>query len=406
MPAHAPHRGAGIRASDSLLTTEFLVVNAVLFLNYCNVALFFSYHKYLSGLPIDPRWSGFLISVFSLTGLAVRPVISPLLNQAQSVRWTAWGTAGVIAALLLYGFAQNLGEMIAVRMFHGFSHCVMAAALMTMFVAAIPPNRSGQAFGVVSIVALTPYAVIPPALDPLETLLGSFPNLLVAAAALMAVVFPILRFAPLEKVAPTVEAPRLSAYEIAANFCDPPVASLLGIGLIVWTTFAPVFFFLHEYGDTLGVSRPGWFFTISTIGEISVRAIGGRMFDRGNKALLLGASTLLAASGFGLLALIPNEPIFLIAALLMGLGWGVAMPAMNGLLFDVSEAKFRGLNANMSVQMFQGGLVIGPFFGGMILAGFGYRALFLSCVAVLLAATVLSALLVGNASAGRRKEKS
>jgi hypothetical protein len=65
--------------------------------------------------------------------------------------------------------------------------------------------------------------------------------------------------------------------------------------------------------------------------------------------------------------------------LFLGLGWGVAMPVLSGLVFDVSAAKFRALNTNLAFEMFQAGFFVGPLAGAAILVHWGYQALYYAC---------------------------
>jgi MFS family permease len=61
----------------------------------------------------------------------------------------------------------------------------------------------------------------------------------------------------------------------------------------------------------------------------------------------------------------------------------MAMPLLSGLLFDSSTARLRALNTNLGVEMFQGGLFLGPIIGGWILAAWDYRALYYICGALI-----------------------
>ncbi len=56
-----------------LLNREFIALNGIAFFTYCNLAIFFEFHDYLSTLPIPSMWIGFLIGAFSLTAFIVRP---------------------------------------------------------------------------------------------------------------------------------------------------------------------------------------------------------------------------------------------------------------------------------------------------------------------------------------------
>ena len=160
--------------------------------------------------------------------------------------------------------------------------------------------------------------------------------------------------------------------------------------LLVWTAFAPVFFFLQGQGEKIGATNPGWFFTLSTMTEIGVRLLAGHWFDRLGKARALAASMAWLAVGYLVMAHLSEPTVFYAMGLFMGLGWGVAMPVLSGLVFDFSGPRFRALNTNLSMQMFQAGFLVGPVIGAPILGHWGYSGLYSVCCGISLLALVAS----------------
>ena len=384
------------RGLGSLITAEFLALNAILFISYCNVAVFFEFHKYLSTLPIAAGWYGFLIALFSLVVLAVRPFISPFLTPFNARRWLAVSCAALIPAMFLYGPAQDVWSMSLVRIVHGLAYVVLVTALTSRLVACIPADRSAQAFGLVSVMTLLPYAVLPPLLEPLNRWAGGFQKVLELSSLMFVLVFPVL----LVIKKPVMDAAALSGWKFNAddlweNLKDPSIILTLLLSLLIWTTFTPVFFFLKDYGIRIGIANPGWFFTLSTFTEIGVRLFAGSFFDKMDKRKLLAFS--MAWLGLGYLAIIHfrGDVLFNSLGLFMGLGWGVALPVLSGLVFDVSSPRFKALNTNLSMVMFQGGFFLGPLAGGAILVQWGYPALYWAC-AVVQAVCVAAALMIGK----------
>ncbi len=380
-----------------LFTRDFLLLNFVIFLTYCNIAVFFQFHQYLLKLSMPPQWTGFLIGIFAFCALSVRPVISPLLNPHNGAKWIAIGTVGVMGALFCYAFAQHFWSMVLVRLLHGAAYVVMATAVMARMIGCIPPDRSGQAFGMVSVITLLPYAVIPPLLEPAIRGLGGFLPALYLTALILGLIFPLLG---LLRPGGPGEASRqsydISLQDVMGNIFNPKIGALLVISLLVFTAFTPVFYFLKGYGQKIGISNVGWFFTLSTVTEIGVRLLGGRLLDRWHKGRFLGVSLIGLAVAYGLFARVTGVKMFYLLALLFGLCWGVALPLLNGLLFDLSEPRLRPLNANLGLEMFQGGFFLGPLAGGWILYRFDYKALFDACALMILVAIGLVPLLFGG----------
>ncbi len=86
-----------------------------------------------------------------------------------------------------------------------------------------------------------------------------------------------------------------------------------------------------------------------------------------------------------------NAAILLGLAVLCGISWGVVMPLLNALIFDLSQPEARGLNQNLGLLMLQCGFFLGPLSGGWLLPRGGYPALFgaAACAQLLAAGLVL-----------------
>src|SRR5208337_1116018 len=180
--------------AESLITKEFIALNAIIFLAFCNIAVFFQFHQYLSTLSIPADYFGTLIGLFSVSVLVIRPIISPLIHEDNSKRWIAISCGGVIVSLFLYNAASDFWSMALVRLVHGAAYVVLATAVLNRMVEAIPADKSGQAFGLISVITLLPYAVIPPILGPLISWAGTFDRVLDLSALVMLLGFPLLFF--------------------------------------------------------------------------------------------------------------------------------------------------------------------------------------------------------------------
>lgn len=382
---------------EKLITKEFLALNAIVFLTYCNIAVFFEFHHYLGTLPIDEKWFGLLIALFSVTVLLIRPIISPLLHPDNAKRWIGISCLWVIVSLLLYNAAHDFWTMAVVRLIHGAAYVVMATAVVSRLVGSIPRDKSAQAFGLISVITLLPYAVIPPILEPLTRWAGNFDNVLNLSCVLMILSFPLLSLVesrPADMGEPSGD--RIGWSEVVENLKDTRIMSLMVLSLVVWTSYTPVFYFLKGHGDQIGVANPGWFFTLSTFSEIAVRLVAGPMFDKLNKSrVLLGSLIWLGLSNLAM-AHVSTPTTFYALGVVLGLGWGVAMPVLSGLTFDVSPPRFRALNTNLAMEMFQCGFFIGPLAGGFVLVHSSYTTLYYTCAALLFAGLVTAPALCGK----------
>jgi predicted MFS family arabinose efflux permease len=375
--------------AGSFWNREILLVMAATFLIYSNISVFFHFYEYLRTLPIDPRWYGILIATFSAVPLVLRPIISPFLHPGNSYRLLYLGTVLLMASLALYTLASGSGSMLAVRGLHGLSFALAGAALMTVIVEFIPRGRSAQFFGLISVIVLIPNTLVPPLLPFLSRTLGGFPGVLILFALITGLVLPIAgKIRPAPQGSKTGSGP-LSGKEVAEDLRDPVVLFLLFSMLFLYSGHALVFFFLDGFGRHIGIAGTGLFLTLSTVGEIGVRVAAGGLFDRFNKARLTILTSIGLAATYAVLAGVGGEGAFFAVGLLLGVGWGIAMPVFNALLVDVSGPRLRAFNTNLGLQMFQAGFFLGPFIGAPVVAGWGFRRLFMICVLLSLASAAL-----------------
>ncbi|MGB9617132.1 MAG: MFS transporter, partial [Desulfomonilaceae bacterium] len=264
-------------------------------------------------------------------------------------------------------------------------------AIVARLVKCVPEEKSGQAFALFSVITLLPYAVIPPLIQPVSIMLGGFPRALDLTGLLLILIVPLCGLLPTEPPLSAEEEKGLGLREAIENLKSFKVMRALLLTLLVWTAFAPLFFFLDGFGKTRGIVHTGLFFTLSTFSEIGVRLGVGRYLDRMDKTKMLGLACVWLTVCYVLLAHAAAAPlIFFGMGVCFGLGWGVAMPLLSGIVFDVSQNHFRSLNTNLGMQMSQAGFFFGPSLGGLVLVHWGYEPLFYGCASLTAAALLIT----------------
>lgn len=374
---------------QGMWSRELILLMVAIFLAYANISVFFQFYPYLHTLAIDQSRYGLLIGAFAATALVVRPLVSPWIAGDNAHRLVYLGTTLVIISLLAYSWADGFWSLFLVRILHAVSFVFMGAALMTLTVVHIPVGRSSQVFGILSIVIMLPNTIVPPVWPLLDSIFHGFPNVLAAFALFTALVFPFLALSKKRKQKrsdPDQSQTRPTWDQIKHDMADPRLWGLLLAMLSFYSGVALVFFYVAGMAKAHGLAGVGFFFTLTTICEIGVRLFAGHRFDQWPKSFLLAASMLALSGGYVLLGQVSSQAGFYLLALVLGLGWGVAMPVFNGLMFDWSKPEFRALNTNLGLQMYQGGFFLGPIFGGLILNYASFAMLYSWAAALALAA--------------------
>ena len=367
----------------------FVLLSLALFLVFCNMAVFFEFYDYLQHLGIAQSSLGLIIGVFSLTALIIRPFISVKLNPANAKRWFMVGVVGSVFALLLYTQASSAPGLIAVRILHGAFYVLMATAGVAALVGCIDQKHSGQAFGLLAVITIVPYAVVPPLAEALGKVVSSYPNLLAVTGLIMLLIIPLIAWVPSSQAAVEQSKVGLGWQEAKKSLRNGRLMVLLLAALLMYVPFTAIFYFINSYAKGMGILEAGWFFTVATGTEIGVRIVFGRYFDLLPKNRLLGGALLLLGAAFYLLTLVSGLAGLLLLAIAFGLGWGVAMPMVNAILFDISKPEMRAFHANLGFEVFQGGFFLGPFAGAWLVQASGYGGLFTACAGACLAGALL-----------------
>jgi predicted MFS family arabinose efflux permease len=368
-------------APERLFSRDFILLNLIFFVASTATAIFFQFHRYLRFLGIPEGWSGFIIASDAIPALILQPILGVFLNNNNARRWMFGGAACMIAALLSYVFASTVTALVVVRIFQGTGFTCLIAAMMVLVVYRIPSQKSGAAFGVVSTVRLLPYALIPPLMSGYFGAPQDFTKALTYSVLPMALSLVAVLLLKSPDILPEESGPRqyINKSELIENLKNRRVFILLLVNLLLYSGYTTVFFFLEGYDRKMGIENPGLFFTIATMTMIGVRVFGSTLFDKINKVYLTLWSMAGLALCYAALPLTSFNSFFYILAFFTGLGWGVVMPVLNALMYDVSAPHLRGLNLNLSLVMMQGGFFIGPFLGGLIYRWWGYSILFYFC---------------------------
>lgn len=377
------------KESPSVFTREFILLNIVLGCASAAMALFFQFHQYLLSLGIDPRWHGFLIGADAVTGIVLQPLLSPYLHGGNAKKVAAAGICIMVAALGLYNFALTTATIACVRILHGGGFVILVAAMMALFASYIPPARSGEAIGLISITRLIPYAIIPPVVVYLVGRSYGFITIVTVAAGLMLLYLIPLAFIRSVPVGEHDHKKGTGMRGLAEDLGSGPVRTLLAVNLVFYSAYTSLFYFFKDFGTEHGMKNPGFFFTVAMIAMIVVRIAGSRYFDRMKKARTSAICMGMLAVCHVLLIFLNDSGAFLFLAVVFGVLWGVGIPLTLALIFDISEARFRGLNMNLSLAMMQAGFFAGPMIGGLILAQWGYGVLFIFCGALNAAGAVM-----------------
>lgn len=387
-----------------LLTFEFVGLCLVAFLGVCNVSVFYNLFNYLQALGIPGALRGLVIGSYSLTAMILYLVASPFLNTTNAPRAMLLGMVMMVACGFAYLFVHSFWGLLAVRMVNGAGQFFTSGGAMALFVSVIPPEKSGQAFGLYSVAILLAYAGVPALMDTLAPFIHTPPHGYAAATISLVpaawIVWRIRR-RHLNRRGVAVSKAHLPAWaDIRTNVMQLPVALLLLLNMSYFANWSSLFFLFKGFAQQQGLANVGAFFTVQMMSMIVVRLLAGRLFDVVDKARLVGICFIIVAVGHLTMDHLPGTWAVPLEGVIFGLGMGLGYPAINGLMFQISSLRFRSLNANLMLFAVQAGFFLGPVVGGALVAHWDYHGYFLASSGLALVAAALSVVLATKAARG------
>jgi MFS family permease len=384
----------GMTEPRTLWTFEFFGLCTIAFLGVCNASVFYNLFTYLQTLGMPAELCGLVIGAYSLTAMALYLVGSPFLNVGNAPRVMLSGMLMMAVSGFGYFFVHSFWGLMALRMLNGAGQFCMSGGVMALFVSVIPPEKSGQAFGLYSIAILMGYALVPALMDSLAPFIPSAPYGYAAATVWFAPAAWIvwrIRSRSGTRVEALATKARLPAWvDISSNVRRLPVALLLLLNISYFCSWSSLFFLFKGFAQRQGLANVGAFFTVQVVTTIVIRVLGGRLFDVFDKARLAGTCFIIVGLAYLALNNLPGTWAVPLVGVLLGTGLGLGYPAINGLMLQISEERFRSLNANLMLFAVQAGFFLGPVLGGVLVAHWDYRGYFLASAVMAFTASTLS----------------
>ena len=99
---------------------------------------------YLSHFEAKEAEIGFLVGIFSVSSLILRPFVGRALLRTPEKKFMVAGTAVYVLSCLAYILAPPFWPLLAVRVFHGIGLALFSTASFTLIARITPESHRGQ----------------------------------------------------------------------------------------------------------------------------------------------------------------------------------------------------------------------------------------------------------------------
>ena len=325
---------------------------------------------FAAGLGAGSTLLGFIISVSTLTGMVIKPLVGVLSDHWGRRVWLVLGTVLFTGMPFLYRFVDTPEQLVALRIAHGMATAIYGPVTLA-YVAAMARERRSERLAWFGLARKGGYVLGPVAagwmlltMDPVAvfTIIGLLSSLAFAPVLLLPEE-PEHRKQNTDSLLRQMLCGLRSGGRTPAVWLAGGLDANLHLALYAVKAFLP----LHVLSLGASVALAGAFFSVQEVFHICASPVGGRISDRlgylptlSTGVALVGiALTLMTMAGPGLALMGP--------AAMMGLGQALVFPSALALVSgSISDAQL-GAGMGLVGSLRNTGKVIGPIVAGVLI---------------------------------------
>ena len=303
---------------------------------------------------------GTVVSAFAITALLIRPFAGPAFDSFSRKVLLLIAQGIICASMLLYGIADSIPFLFAVRLLHGIGIGCSGPLAMSLVSEFLPAGKLASGISIYTL-AQSVAQIIGPAVGLwLIEAVGFSPAYFLGAALLLVAMVGIffLKEPPRERPPYRFKLNRMFAREAVSKAI---VLTLLAISFSCMTSY------LVLYGYLRGIDNIGLYFTIYALCLLATRPLFGKLADRfGAQRVLLIGVTCFAAS-YVLLHFTQEFTQLVCVAIVGSAGFGACAPLVQSLALSSVPPERRGAASNTSYTGLDLGMLFGPTIGGNVI---------------------------------------
>jgi MFS family permease len=338
------------------------------------------------------EYKGFIIALFTLTAGLSRPFSGKLADTVGRIPVMIFGSLVCFVCGFVYPWALTVTGFLGLRLLHGFSTGFKPTGTAAFIADIVPVERRGEAMGLLGVTGSLGMAAGPALGSWLATNFSLNVMFYVSSAAAL---LSLLVQGTLTETLPRAQRQRFHLGLLKLNWSEvlePRVLPAALCTLLCLFPFGAVLTVIPDQSRLLGLtgSDKGLFYICYTVSSLAVRLVAGKTSDKYGRVPVLRWSAAGLALGLALLVWTPSVPVFLLGAVVFGLGTGLNSPTLYAWTIDLSEPLRRGRAVATMYIALEAGIGLGALAAGWIFANQAPRlpyvhALSLLCVLAALA---------------------
>ncbi|AIF44316.1 MFS transporter [Virgibacillus sp. SK37] len=371
-------------------TKSFISISLTQFL------VFIAFYLLLTTLPIyvinnlggSEAEGGLIVTVMLIAAIIVRPFSANLLDKIGKKKGLVGSVFIFTATTFLYIWVDSLTPLLIIRFFHGLSFGIITTATGAIAADIIPASRKGAGLGYFAM-AMNLAVVVGPFIGLSLLQFVSFQTVFIILSVIMLSGVVCSMLVQVSSGTENMDGKPAKSFSIH-QLVEVKAIPIALISSIVSLSYASIISFISVYADSLGLaSAASFFFLVFAVVMILSRPSLGRAFDTKGPRVVIIPCLLIFAVGLIVLSYTQTALLLLVAAGLIGLGYGTLLPSFQTMSIQTASPSRSGHATATFFMLYDAGIALGSFIWGAVVAGFGFQNLYLICAALVVLTAIL-----------------
>lgn len=364
------------QARENIWTKSFVSLALTQFL------LFSVFYALLTTLPIyvivylgeSESKAGLVVTFMLLSAITIRPFSAKIIDLFGKKSVLVASVLAFLLTTIAYLFTNHFITLSLVRLIHGISFGTLTTVTGAIAADIVPPARRGEGMGYFSM-AMNIAVVVGPFVGLLLIQRTSFLHLFIALSIMMVLSLIFSFFVKVDEVLEEETALTTLKLSDLVEVKALPAAIISGL---VGFSYGSILSFVPVFAEMKGLANvSSYFFLIFAVVMIVFRPYLGRAFDEKGARVVLVPSLIVFALGLILLSVMNTATIFLLAAAIIGLGYGSVLPGFQTLAVQHSGHKRTSQAMSTFFTLYDLGIALGAFTWGLISSQYGFQVMYI-----------------------------
>lgn len=375
-------------------TSEKIWTKSFISLSLTQFILFTVFYSLLTTLPIyaignlqtSESDAGLVVTFMLAAAIIIRPFSAKVLDILGRRNTLIISIIAFTATSFVYLMVDTFWTLLILRFIHGISFAIVTTATSTIAADIIPKSRRGAGMGYFAM-AMNLAVVAGPfiGLTLLQFISFKMFFLILSIFMVISLVFSFL----VETKEPQAKSGAALSFKIN-DMIEPKALSIGIISGLVGIAYASILSFVPVFAEAYGLEKTAnYFFLIFAVVMIASRPTLGRMFDEKGAKIVLVPSLIVFALGLAVLGVTSGSLLLLVAAAIIGLGYGSLLPGFQTLSVQSTTHDRSGHAMSTFFIFYDLGIAAGASIWGLVIAGAGFSAMYFSGAILIIITTAI-----------------